>query len=126
MVYLVQILDDDPTQLNNRKTKCRRKELHKKKMKQLFMQQPSANQASVKHDHDYVNSSDFAIPPQEASAGWTNVQCKCAAQKLIDELYSHHVRTHQCCCNMGNRVIYTRTTSVRQMTPRMQISCDCF
>ena len=56
--------------------------------KQLFMQQLSANQSSVKHDHTYINDSHSPIPPQEIFAGETKVNVQ---QKLLDDLYTHHV-----------------------------------
>ena len=62
----LQILDDDPVPLDNRKDKMRKERIAWAELKkQLFMQQLSANQSSVKHDHNYINNSHSPIPPQE-------------------------------------------------------------
>ena len=55
------------------------------------MQQLSANQSSVKHDHDYVEVRNSSTPAQVVSAGKTK-EGDYEQQKLIDDLYNHHVR----------------------------------
>ena len=85
----LQILNDDPVPLDNRKDEMWKKRIARAELKkQLFMQQLSANQSSVKHDHTYINDSHSPIPPQEIFAGETKVNVQ---QKLLDDLYTHHV-----------------------------------
>lgn len=50
----LQILDDDPAPLVQRKDEMQKERTARAEMKKLFMQQLSASQSSVNHDHDYA------------------------------------------------------------------------
>ena len=68
----LQILDDDPAPLDDRKDEMRKERIACAEMKKkLFMQQLSANQTSVKHDHNYAAARDSSTPAQEIPTGET-------------------------------------------------------
>ena len=54
------------------------------------MQQLSANQTSVKHDHNYAAASDPSTPAQKIPTGETK-DGDYEQQKLISDLYNNHV-----------------------------------
>ena len=59
----LQILDDDPAPLDDRKDEMRKERIARAEMKKkLFMQQFSANQTSVKHDYNYAAARDSSTP----------------------------------------------------------------
>ena len=87
----LQILDDDPAPLDDRKDEMRKERIARAEMKKkLFMQQLSANQTSVKHDHNYAAARDSSTPAQEIPTGETK-DGDYEQQKLIGDLYNHHV-----------------------------------
>ena len=82
----LQILDDDPAPLDNRKDEMQKERKARAEMqKKRYMEQLSASQSSVKHDHNYALAKDFSTPTQEVPAG------DYEQQKLINDVYNHHV-----------------------------------
>ena len=82
----LQILDDDPAPLDNRKDELQKERKARAEMqKKRYMEQLSTSQSSVKHDHNYALAKDFSTPTQEVPAG------DYEQQKLINDLYNHHV-----------------------------------
>ena len=87
----LQILDDDPATLDDRKDEMRKERIARAKMKKkLFMQQVSANQTFVKHDHNYAAARNSSTPAQEIPTGEIK-DGDYEQQELIGDLYNHHV-----------------------------------
>lgn len=88
----VQILDDELAPLENRKEEMRKERIARAEMqKEQLMQHLAALQSSVLHDHDYTCKTDDPLPNQQEEIesnvhNESNIQ-----QKLINDLYTHHV-----------------------------------
>ena len=84
----VQILDDELAPLENQKEEMWKERIARADMqKKQLMQHLVALQSSVLHDHDYICKADDPLPnQQEEIVNESNVQ-----QKLIDDLYTHHI-----------------------------------
>ena len=84
--YCLQILDDEPAPLDNRKDEMQKERKARAKMqKKQYMEQLSASQSSVKYEHNYALAKGSSTPAQEVPAS------DYEQQKLIDDLYNHHV-----------------------------------
>jgi len=88
----IEILDDELAPSENRKEEMRKQRIAK-----------AALQSSVVHDHDKTCKAD-PFPNQEENFKELNAQ-----QRLIDDLYAHHVHInatrikHQCEGSMNQR-----------------------
>jgi len=83
----IQILDDELAPLESRKEEMRKERIAQAEMKkEQLMQHLAVLQSSIIHDHDYTSKAvDPLLNPQEV-INESSVQ-----QKLIDDLYTHHV-----------------------------------
>jgi len=82
----IQILDDELAPSENQKEEMQKERIAKSEIqKERFMQHLAALQSSVVNDHDYTCKADPS-PNQEENFKELNAQ-----QRLIDDLYAHHV-----------------------------------